>query len=299
MSTDNEVSVSRFRYMSQLASVFQFPQGKEEGSTNSEVSPANFRVAFQAEFKRLKMRIFFDELLDLSGQKTIKALLSSIGVCTEDDSRISAWYARARGEHILSQAHATLLRQMVPGTKFELHHPVWLWLANPDVDLRTIRRYRARMPDHWHDIWTAIGSLSNHELDVVPQLVDRLSLHKLSYLDSVFLFWTERRCRGTAFDYQRRVNLNRILWLLPILYVDDPIWTGRHRERFYRTISLIDHALGFNGADDPGLHWGWEDRVSMLFHQQWHLQERMKKYPQGLRTSLILRRYMAKPWRWR
>lgn len=285
--------------MSLLTLPALFPIGKDVASEPEEMSAAEFRVAYRAEIKRLQMRIFFDELQEISGQKTIKSLLDYLGVDAEDENQISAWYARARGQYIPRSPQAASLRKKLAAAKFELHHPVWRWLAAPNIDLRTVRRLKAQMPGYWHETATLLGTLPDSKVVVGAELMDHLGLHRLTYLDALFLFWVERQYATSRSSEQRRTNLNQIIWLLPVLYPDDPIWAQPHKERQRLTLALFDYSLGFRGADDPLLYWGWTDRISLILEQQWRRMEYLRSHPQGLRTMLSRRRYLAIMWRWR
>lgn len=138
-------------------------------------------------------------------------------------------------------------------------------------------------------------------LSVQPLLPEALQLHRLNYLDALLLFWSERE-RATADGLKdRSTALDQILWLLAVLYPLDPLWArAEHYQARHRLmLDAIDCALHLTGEESPGSHWDWCRREAMIFDQQWHLQEHMKKHPQGLRTAKDRMRYLARVWFWR
>jgi len=166
---------------------------------------------------------------------------------------------------------------------------------------RNLRRLMAKMPEQWHQTRLLLHELPTTELRVQPTLPDVLHLHKLAFLDALLLLWCEREKAIADGLTERRAALDQILWLLPVLYPQDPLWARAelYQERHRSMLEKIDYALGLTGEENPGKHWDWCTREVLIFNQQWHLQERMKRYPQGLRTARDRMRYLAKVWYWR
>ncbi len=268
----------------------------------SEPSTAqDFRVTQAAYFRQLRMCVLLDELLFLSGERTLQRLLIELSEPAHRDSQIGAWRARLRGEFLPRPAQINLLRRRYPGLRFDLHHPAWCLLAHPHMSPRSRRRMMSKMPEQWHQTHAMLRELPTARLSVQPSLPEALQLHRLNYLEALLLFWSERE-HATADGLKDRCNaLDQILWLLPVLYPLDPLWARaeHYQDRHRLMLDAIDCALHLNGEGSPGKHWDWCRREAMIFDQQWHLQEHMKKYPQGLRTAKDQMRYLARVWYWR
>lgn len=254
-----------------------------------------------AYFRQLRMCVLLDELLLLSGERTLQRLLIELSEPAHRDSQIGAWRARLRGEFLPRPAQINLLRRRYPGLRFDLHHPAWCLLAHPHMSPRSRRRMMSKMPEQWHQTHAMLRELPTARLSVQPLLPEALQLHRLNYLDALLLFWSERE-RATADGLKdRSTALDQILWLLAVLYPLDPLWArAEHYQARHRLmLDAIDCALHLTGEESPGSHWDWCRREAMIFDQQWHLQEHMKKYPQGLRTAKDQMRYLARVWYWR
>ena len=261
----------------------------------------DFRVPQAAYFRQLRMCVLLDELLLLSGERTLQRLLIELSEPARRDSQIGVWRARLRGEFLPRPAQVNLLRRRYPGLRFDLRHPVWDLLAHPQMSPRSRRRMMAKMPEKWHQTLALLHELPTTRLSVQPSLPEALQLHRLNYLDALLLFWSERE-RATADGLKdRSTALDQILWLLAVLYPLDPLWARAelYQARHRLMLDAIDCALHLTGEESPGSHWDWCRREAMIFDQQWHLQEHMKKYPQGLRTAKDQMRYLARVWYWR
>ncbi|WP_230178000.1 hypothetical protein [Aquabacterium sp. CECT 9606] len=260
-----------------------------------------FRVTLPADFRKLRMCVFFDELLFLSGEATLKGLIVEMSMATRGDIQLGAWQARLRGEYLPRQNLIDLLRKKFPGMSFGLHHPAWDLLAHPRMSPRNLRRLLEQMPDQWHRTRSHLRDLPTAEVGVRPSLPDALQLHKLDFLDALLLFWCEREVAIAEKLKERRAALDQILWLLPVLHPLDPLWARAqlYQERHRYMLHAIDCGLGLTGEMNPGKHWDWCAREVMIFDQQWHLQERMRQCPQGLRTVRDRMQYLARVWCWR
>lgn len=261
----------------------------------------DFRVTQAAYFRQLRMCVLLDEVLVLSGELTIQRLLIELSEPARRDSQIGAWRARLRGEFLPRPAQVNLLRRRYPGLRFDLHHPAWCLLGHSKMSPRSCRRMMSKMPEQWHQSHAMLRELPTARLSVQPSLPEALQLHRLNYLDALLLFWSEREY-ATADGLKDRCNaLDQILWLLPVLYPLDPLWARaeHYQDRHRLMLDAIDCALHLNGEESPSNHWSWCRREAMIFDQQWHLQERLKMYPQGLRTAKEQMRFLARVWYWR
>lgn len=247
------------------------------------------------------MCVLLDELLFLSGERTLQRLLIELSEPARRDSQIGVWRARLRGEFLPRPAQINLLRRRYPGLRFDLRHPAWDLLAHLQMSPRSRRRMMAKMPEQWHQTLALLHELPTTRLSVQPSLPEALQLHRLNYLEALLLFWFERESSNADGLKDRRTALDQILWLLPVLYPLDPLWARaeHYQDRHRLMLDAIDHALHLTGEESPSNHWSWCRREAMIFDQQWHLQEYMKKYPQGLRTAKDQMRFLARIWYWR
>lgn len=265
------------------------------------VAKRNFRLMLPTVFRVMRMRVFFDELLFLTGEKSLKGLLVEISIATRGVIKVGAWQARLRGEYVPRGKQIDLLQEKFPKMRFDVHHPAWDLLSHPCMSARNLRRVLAKLPDQWHRTRRLLSALPTKEVSVQPALPDTLQLHNLDFLDALLLFWCERKDAIAAELKERREALDQILWLLPVLYPLDPLWeraelyNERHRDMLY----AIDCGLDLIDEISPGNNWNWNTREAMIFDQQWHLQERMRRYPQGLRTAKLRMKYFARVWYWR
>lgn len=159
----------------------------------------------------------------------------------------------------------------------------------------------ANMPEQWHQTRTLLRALPTAALFVKPSLPDTLELHRLDFLQALLLFWWERERVNADGLNDRRAAVDQVLWLLPVLYPHDPLWARaeRYQRRHRLMLNAIDCALKLAGEESPENNWDWHPREVMIFDQQWHFAERMKKYPKGLRTAKDRMRYLARVWYWR
>jgi hypothetical protein len=271
--------------------------------TNADepLAKRDFRLTLPADFRLLRMRVFFDELLFLTGEKSLKGLLVEMSMATRGVVKVGSWQARLRGEYVPRQNQIDLLQQKFPGMRFGVHHPAWDLLARPCMSPRTLRRLLAHLPEQWHRIRAILRELPTTEVSVRPSLPDTLQLHSLDFLDALLLFWFERKDAIAAKLKERRGALDQILWLLPVLYPLDPLWACAelYQERHRDMLCAIDCGLDLIGEIGPGTNWDWYTREVMIFDQQWHLQEHMRRYPQGLRTAKLRMQFLARVWYWR
>lgn len=254
-----------------------------------------------AYFRQLRMCVLLDELLFLSGERTLQRLLIELSDSPREDTQIGVWRARLRGEYLPRQKQIELLRLRYPGLCFDLHHPAWGLLAIPHMSPRSQRRLMAKMHEQWHQTSTLLQELPTTKLRVHPSLPDTLQLHRLDYLDALLLFWRERERANLDRLKERCAALEKILWLLPVLYPFDPLWSRaeRYQSRHRLMLEAIDCALNLAGEESPSNCWNWYPREVMIFDQQWHFAEHMKKHPKGLRTAKDRMRYLARVWYWR
>lgn len=256
-----------------------------------------FRLVIKLGIQKLFVWVCFEEIRAVTGPGSLKATLTKLGIEVRSASELQAWRARLRGARFPRPDVIKQIKEQLPRLRFDLSHPMIKWLAVPDLDERTVRRLQAQMPPVWHDVVAEIKTLPMACLQVSPKLFERLRLERLGYLDALFAF---ARARTSALcDDERRKALSRVLWTLPILYPDDPIWTAGTRQDRHVVMACIDYALGLHGPNDPGSEWLGSDRMSCIGHQHWRVDEWVSVHPHALRTTLIKRRFWAKTWRWR
>lgn len=260
------------------------------------MSGEDFRVAFKTAFQRELMRVFFAEAAASTGAPTLKELLARLGVNVGDNDVLRTWYSRARGERFPRPGLIEDLRARVPGLRLQVHHPMLRWLCMQMPDERSVRRFKASMPSKCKQAIQRIRSLQAYELVMSPALCDRLGLHRMTYLDALFVFACARY--SEQLEPAKTKQINRVLWALPILYPDDPLWAGSFQERRW-LLTLIDHGLGLLGPDGPGEEWDGSDRAQQIFNQLWFAQQRLKAHPRALSSPLTRSRYWAKAWHWR
>lgn len=273
-------------------------------ATPGQISPAevqalsgdDFRAVFKTALQRELMRVFFAEVAALTGAGTLKDLLGRLGVNVANTVELRTWYARARGERFPRPGLIEELRVHLPGLRLQMHHPMLRWLSMQTPDERSIRRFKARMPETCRQAIRLIQCLQACELEVLPALCDRLELHRMTYLDALFVFASARN--DAWLEPAKTKQLNRILWTLPILFPDDPLWAGSGSEKRW-LLTLIDHSLGLLGTGYLTDEWHGSAREDMIFDQLWFAQQRRSARPHALRSPLTRRRYWAKAWRWR
>jgi hypothetical protein len=287
---------SDFRVMSSTPWFPIAPTGKSPQTEAQALSSDDFRAAFKTAFQRELMRVFFAEVAALTGAGTLKDLLGRLGVNVANSVEMGTWYARARGERFPRPALIEQLRAQLPGMRLQMHHPMLRWLGLQMPDERSVRRFKARMPETCRQAINLLKSLHAHELEVSPALCERLELHRMTYLDALLVFACARN--DTRLEPAKTKQLNRILWTLPILYPDDPLWAGSANEKRCLLV-LIDHALGLRDADYLTDEWLGSAREDIIFDQLWFAQQRRNARPRALRSPLTRRRYWAKAWRWR
>jgi hypothetical protein len=270
-------------------------------TTDEPTAMQDFRVTQLAYFRQLRMCVLLDELLFLSGERTLQSLLIELSEPAGRDNQIGAWHARLRGEYLPRPKQIDLLKRRYPGLRVDLHNPAWCLLAHPHMSPRSRRRMMAKMPEQWHQAHALLRELPTTRLSVQPSLPEALQLHRLNFLDALLLFWCERERASADGLKDRSTALDQILWLLPVLYPLDPLWARAEHYQYRHRLMLdaIDRALHLTGEECPSNQWSWCRREAMIFDQQWHLQDHMKKYPQGLRTVKERMRYFSRVWYWR
>lgn len=261
------------------------------------LSADDFRVMFKRSIQRMVMRIFFDEIRSVTGPGSLKEVLSRLNVDVKNDSELRVWYSRSRGERFPRPQATKTLRAGIPKVMFDPHHPVLKWLAVPNINERTVRRLQSQMSHLVRQLIAQVLALPVEDLNVSPQLFGRLRLEKLSYLDTLFAIARARHSKCCC--VVRKKALNRILWALPILYPDDPMWSMGTRDNKLELMSFIDYALGLYGPDFSDTAWNGSCRVSLIASQKWNFERYMDAHPEGLRTLVLRRRYWARIWRWR
>jgi hypothetical protein len=272
---------------------FPIPVTREDSPTApDELSDRDFRIAFQSEL----MRIFFAEIRKLTRPGNDKELFARLGIDVNNKGKLADWYARARGERLPRPSVINPLREQVPGLRLELHHPMLRWLSKPKLDERSVRRLKALMPESCVTLIESLKKLKAHELTISLGLYERLNLHEMRYLDALFAFAYARN--GVHDDHEKIEQLNRILWALPIVYPDDPLWIGSSDEQ-HSILAGIDYALGLIGSNSPSEKWRGSERTGLIAEQLWHTAQRREKHPRALGTALTRGRYWAKVWRWR
>lgn len=272
--------------------------GEKSISTPTNLTANHFRKMFAMAFRRELVRAFFAEIWAKGGEQTIAGVVRKVVPADGYAKALRVWYARSRGEHIPGPAVVAEVRRVFPGLHLDLHHPMLAWLEKRDLDERTIRRYKAAMPDSWRKSSIALSATPTSELEPSLWLVEEIHLDKLGYLDALMLFAAERRSsRATP---SRRTALNRILWFLPVLYPDDPLWvlsaSNKHMARLKYLMALIDHSLGLDGEDSPAKVLRC-DRYALMLGQHWDHQQRLIRYPQACRTMRTRRVYFGRRWR--
>lgn len=289
-----------FRMMTAATWMSPLVIGEMPISTATNLTADQFRKVFAVAFRRELVRAFFAEIWAQGGEQTIAEVVRKVVPADGYAKALRVWYARSRGEHVPGPAVVAEVRRVFPGLHLDLHHPMLAWLERRDPDERTIRRYRATMKGSWRESGIALAALPTSDLLPSGGLVNELHLDKLGYLDALMLFAVERRSsRATP---SRRTALNRVLWLLPVLYPDDPLWmhcaAGTDRVRLTYLMALIDHSMGLDGEDSPAGEFQFGDRFSRMFKQHWDLEQRRGRLPQACRTERSRRHFFAQLWRY-
>ncbi|WP_271007845.1 hypothetical protein [Paucibacter sp. B51] len=289
-----------FRMMTASTWMSPLAIGQTPIATATNLTADQFRKVFAMAFRRELVRAFFAEIWAQGGEQTISSVVRKVVPDRSYPKALRVWYARTRGEHIPGPAAVEQVRRVFPDLRMDLHHPMLVWLERRDLDERTIRRLKSKMPDLWRQASIALAAVPTSDLLPSRRFVDELHLDKLGYLDALMLFAVDRM--SSRVTPPRRTALNRILWLLPVLYPDDPLWmhsaVGRDRMRLTYMMTLIDYSLGLDGEESPAQELQTGDRYSRMFQQHWGLQQRRARFPQACRTMRTRRHFYAQLWRY-
>jgi hypothetical protein len=247
---------------------------------------------------QIRTRVWLAEIRSLSGLQAIHALAAQFDPEStwKDDEGIphqSKWYRYDAGQAIPSEPLTSKVTAALPALSFDIHHPTWTLLRKPAASPKTIDRLVEKMPPLWRQ---TLKTLYNDTFDfrsINLDLVTKYSLTAMSYLDAFLLFELGRRHalneRGGKAE-----NLTFIILALPLVYIDDPLWTLQDASQKKSTLQAIVRSLWLSGD-----HFGFicfpKDRlVQAMAMQRVLLLRHTLNRPRALNSQVRKIRFLAK-----
>jgi hypothetical protein len=247
---------------------------------------------------QIRTRVWLAEIRSLSGLQAIHALASrfdpeSTWKDGEGIPHQSKWYRYVAGEAIPSEPLTSKVTSALPALSFDIHHPAWKLLRKPTSSQKTIDRLIEKMPPIWCQTLKTLNTDTFDFRSINLELVTKYSLTTMSYLDAVLLFELARRNALIAHGGKAE-NLTFIILALPLLYIDDPIWTRQDVSQKKVTLQAIVRSLVLSGD-----HFGFicfpKDRlVQAMAMQRVLLLRHMANRPRALNSQVKKIRFLAK-----
>jgi hypothetical protein len=247
---------------------------------------------------QIRTRVWLAEIRSLSGLQTIHALATrfdpeSTWKDGEGIPHQSKWYRYDSGEAIPSEPLTSKVTSALPALSFDIHHPTWILLRKPAPSQKTIERLVEKMPPLWRQTLKTLNSDTFDFRRINLDLVTKYSLTEISYLDAFLLFELARR---NALNERggKAENLTFIILALPLVYIDDPLWTLQDASQKKTTLQAIVRSLWLSGD-----HFGFicfpKDRLVQAMAMQRVLLLRHTLYrPRALNSQVRKIRFLAK-----
>lgn len=125
-------------------------------------------------------------------------------------------------------------------------------------------------------------------------LVNRYNLSSLGYLDALLLFELARRHSIIQGDEKKYENLIFIIQVLPLLYIDDPIWKYQSTSQIKSTVRAIVRSMQLCGYDLREIYFP-ADRLAQAISMQRVLVDRhTAEHPKALNTKERRIRFLAR-----
>ena len=248
---------------------------------------------------QLRNEIWFQQLTKISGMGGPFALgarldKKSIWIDAAGVAHQSKWYRFKSGKQVPSKELAQRVSCQVPELAFDIHHPVWRLLRNPNISARTLRRLVADMPGYWRLALEQLGNIELNQLAMGANLVKFLSLENMEYLDYVLLVECARRQACGALQAQRRKKLTAILLIGPILFLEDPIWDFNSLEKLEQRMAIFDEALHLEEFSSEVVQFPRDSRIKIMVFVRNKLICHKSIYPRSLGNTKLIRRYIVR-----
>jgi hypothetical protein len=246
---------------------------------------------------QIRTRVWLDEIRSLSGLKAIHALAARFDPEStwKDEEGIphqSKWYRYDSGEATPSARLTSKVSAALPALSFGIHHPAWTLLRKPTPSQKTIDRLVEKMPSFWRQTLKTLNSDTFDFRRIDVDLVTKFSLTTMGYLDAFLLFELARR---NALNERggKAENLTFIILALPLVYIDDPLWTLQDASQKKTTIQAIVRSLWLSGD-----HFGFicfpQDRlVQAMAMQRVLLLRHTLNRPRALNSQVKKIRFLA------
>lgn len=204
----------------------------------------------------------------------------------------SKWYRYENGTAVPSEKLTQTVTAALPSLSFQVHHPVWTLLRNPKPSVRTIERMVNHMPVRWRQIFQELKSEYFPYRQINLRLVTKYNLAEMSYLDALLLFELVRR-QTSLRSVKKLENLTFVVLVLPLLYIDDPVWKYQDAEQMKASLRTIVQSMKLSGG-----YWGEilfpVDRLVQAISMQRVLVERhLQRNPRALNTRERRIRFLA------
>lgn len=256
-------------------------------------------MTFTNNIDGLRVTLWLEKLMEATGTRSPTELArqldpKSFWIDEDQGAKQSKWYCYQRMSQVPSQALSDLVRSKVPKAYSELHHPMWRLLRNSDVSDRTVRRLRRAMREEWQYSYAGIARLKDSELKISISLVDLLRLDRLTYLDALMVFTIARREAVALSNQKRTAHLSNVLWALPTLYPDDPLWFQDDLSTLGVVLAVIDEALQLKSIVAKSQQGEVITRERQLLGQHLAAEERTRAKPRSLSSPVATRRFYAR-----
>lgn len=252
-------------------------------------------------FKEIRIRLWLREMRSLTGLQATHALAARFDPCSMWDGgdgtkHQSKWYRYENGEAVPSERLAERVKVVLPGQTFDLHHPTWTLLRKSKFSTKTIDRLIKRMSPLWRE---ALKRLNDDDFGfrrIDLDLVNRYHLADMGYLDALLLFLLARKrtLDGGPNEAVKAEQLTSVILVLPLLYIDDPVWLLQNTSEKKRTLHAIAQYLR-SGNDFSGKICFPRDRLVRAMAMQNVLKlQHIKSHPRSISSPQKQIRFLAK-----
>ncbi|WP_146183307.1 hypothetical protein [Limnohabitans sp. JirII-29] len=245
----------------------------------------------------IRSRVWLAEIRAMADLQPVHGIASRFDPDSiwRDDAGIphqSKWYRYENGTAVPSEKLTRTVTAALPTLSFQVHHPVWTLLRNPKPSVRTIERMVAHMPIKWRQIFQDLKSEYFPYRQINLRLVSKYNMAEMSYLDALLLFELVRR-QTSLRSVKKLENLTFVILVLPLLYIDDPVWKYQDAEQTKASLRTIVQSMRLSGG-----YWGEilfpVDRLVQAISMQRVLVERhLQRNPRALNTRPRRIRFLA------
>jgi hypothetical protein len=246
---------------------------------------------------QVRTRIWLAELRAHTGIEPMYGLASrldpkSVWMDQEGGRHQTKWYRYLRGTSIPRAELTSKVKSILPSLSFDIHHPMWTLMRNPNISQRSIDRLITKMSHLWQ---TTLLNLKRDNFDfrrICLNLVAQYNLASFSYLDALLLFELARRhdsCRRA----EKYENLIFVIHALPLLYIDDPVWLYQNNPQKKSTALAFVHAMQLANDYLRDIHFPSDRLVQAIAMQRVLLERHRHKHPRALNTESRKIRFLA------